>query len=134
MKRRNFIQCIVALPIVGLVPTVVTNTADPFIKVYTYKNSSVIYENFKFYQSDNNIHIREYEDKIFPHGLHTGLKNSITVPIDFKINQKSKDDFITELNKYDCAWHVFELIADNGKSNIYAQTVNGKNKEKAWGV
>lgn len=135
MKRRNFIQSIGIIPIVGLSSTllgkdIVQNKYDPFIKVYTHKNSSVIYENFKFYQSDNNIHAIEFKDKIFP--WH--IKSSITIPIDFKVNQKSKDEFINELNKHKVEWKIFELIADNGKSNIYAQMVDGKNKEKAWGV
>lgn len=131
MKRRNFIQCIAALPIIGVVPTVAADITDPFIKIYTNKNSFVVYKNFKFYQSDNNIHILEFKNQIFPHGLTIG---SITIPIDFKMNQKTKDEFINELNKYKGEWKIFELIADNGKSNIYAQIIDSKNKEKAWGV
>ena len=102
-------------------------TTDPFIKINLIKNKTTYYNNFYFTQiSENHVLVADKES--------VDKKHRQFVPIDFKTNQKSKGDFITELNKYDCKWDIFELIADNGKSNIYAQAVNSENNNKAWGT
>lgn len=98
-------------------------TADPFVKIYTETNKITYYKKYRFTQTYSKVYC-----------IHEGWSHWEIIPIDFKVNQKSKDDFITELNKYNLEWNIFEIIADNGKSNIYAQAVDSKNNEKSWDV
>ena len=153
MKRRNFIQCIAALPIVGVVPTVIANTTenkyakyarfpvdvsttiyigepDPFVKIYTKQGEMVSYGDHSFHQLGNGVH---YSKNLYKNGKLYFIEYQY-IPIDFNQNQKTKLEMINELNKYNVKWDMFEIIADNGKSNLYAQAIDSKNKEKAWGV
>ena len=84
----------------------------PFIKIYTKDGLVIKYKKYNFKQRNNRIYCYRDCDPTLQH----------LVPISIKIDQKIKDDFLKELAKdkrYDNAT-LFEIIADNGKSNLYA--------------
>lgn len=85
---------------------------DPFIKVYTSQDKIVKYKKHAFKQRENYVlhYIRNQGQ----------IKWSNTIPLDTKVNQKTKEDMIKELSKYKFKYECFEFIADNGKSNLYA--------------
>ncbi len=126
MKRRNFIGSLAAL-MCGAVGCKCLTTSkiepDPFIKIYTKRNETVYSNNYSFIQQENCVYVKTTVESTY----------RTWIPIDFKLNQKSKDDMLKEINKYNVKWDMFEIIADNGKSNLYAVS-DGENKEKAWGV
>ena len=130
MKRRNFIQCIAALPIIGVVPTVVANTTDPFVKIYTKQSEMVSYGDHSFHQLCNGVH---YSKNLYKNGKLYFIEYQY-IPIDFNQSQKTKLEIINELNKYNVKWDMFEIIADNGKSNLFARASNTKNKETMIGI
>lgn len=91
---------------------------DPFIKIYTSQDKIVKYKEHTFKQSENYIlHYITNKYKTFW---------NCYIPIDTKANQKEKKDMLREINKYRFDYECFELIADNGKSNVYAVCDNDK--------
>ena len=102
----------------GLILVGDTYIKDPFIKVYTSQDKVVKYKKHAFKQRDNYIsHYITNKHKTF-YNCH--------IPIDTKANQKEKEAMLREINKYRFDYECFELIADNGKSNLYAVCDNDK--------
>ena len=89
---------------------------DPFIKIYTKKGFFTKYEAHRFFQSNTDIsYHKEIDGVIIP---NTGC----WIPLETKNNQKNKDDMIKAVKK---GWKnkditYFEIIADNGKPNLFA--------------
>jgi hypothetical protein len=123
--RRSFLGAVLSsIPLLqaqaGLIWIGDNYVRDPFVKVYTKLNKTVKYQNHEFFQTENFI----------GHSLSTDSyvgKWTTSIPISAKINQKTKGDMIKEMNKYkNIDYECFELIADNGKSNLYAVCDNDK--------
>ena len=92
---------------------------DPFIKVYTSQDKIVKYKKHAFKQRENYV----------LHYIKDSTKTywNCYIPLDTKVNQKTKEDMLKEMNKYkNINYECFELIADNGKSNLYAVCDNDK--------
>lgn len=96
---------------------------DPFIKIYTEEDKLTIFNKHHFFQQSNYIlHYIPYKIS-----ENTSVTNwSTYIPLDIKVNQKTKGDMITEISKSRINYEFFELIADNGKSNLYAICDNDK--------
>lgn len=87
---------------------------DPFIKIYIKKSLTINYGGIhKFYQHcDNSITYTQNIDNI--------SKSEWFIPLDSKDNQKSKEDMIKNTKTWKCKnITYFEIITDNGKSNLF---------------
>lgn len=124
MLRRSFLGAVLSsIPLLqaqaGLIWVGDKCIKDPFIKIYASEDKIVKYKKHNFKQRGNYI----------LHYIGDSPKTYLDcyIPLDTKANQKDKEDMLKEINKYkNIDYECFELIADNGKSNLYAVCDNDK--------
>lgn len=128
MKRRNFIGGLAALMCGAVAGCKCLATpkveSDPFVKIYTEKGVTAHYKGYSFIQRDDHIYytVDYYRTKLGYYG------QGWTIPIDFKSNQKTKEQFVKEcekfyklaLNPHVANYELIEFVCDNGKSNLFA--------------
>lgn len=124
MLRRSFLGAVLSsVPLLGAQASLIwvgdNYIRDPFIKICISQDKIVNYNNHLFTQSRGKYVLHYIRNQ-------GQIKWSNTIPLDTKVNQKTKEDMIKELSKYKFKYECFEFIADNGKSNLYAICDNDK--------